>query len=277
MSRAACAPPTSSPSRIEAAQTAAKAYIKDQPRDVRIGIVAFAATALLVQTPDHRSRGADRGHRPLRTAARHGGGQRHPGVAEDDLPRSRVRPAVVRIRGAAQGDGAPLARQGAQGGQDDSRTSRWRPARTRRPRSSCSPTARRRPAPIRSRRRRWRPSTACASSPSASARVGGEIIGVEGWSMRVRLDEETLKSIAQITGAEYFYAGTAADLRKIYQSAEFAVRARAQGDRGHRAVRRCGRGAGAVVGALVACSGSIASCRSSVQSGGGPRDSSETT
>src|SRR5438105_4781090 len=43
------------PSRIVAAQTAAKNYIKDQPRDVRIGIVAFAATALLVQTPttDH--------------------------------------------------------------------------------------------------------------------------------------------------------------------------------------------------------------------------------
>src|SRR6478609_5836547 len=43
------------PSRIMAAETAAKAYIKNQPRDVRIGIVAFAATALLVQSPtnDH--------------------------------------------------------------------------------------------------------------------------------------------------------------------------------------------------------------------------------
>ena len=39
------------PSRIEAAQAAAKQYIKDQPRDVQIGIVAFAATALLVQNP----------------------------------------------------------------------------------------------------------------------------------------------------------------------------------------------------------------------------------
>src|SRR3984885_7438261 len=43
------------PSRIAAATTAAKAYVADQPRDVRIGIVAFAATALLVQSPttDH--------------------------------------------------------------------------------------------------------------------------------------------------------------------------------------------------------------------------------
>jgi len=35
--------------------------------------------------------------------------------------------------------------------------------------------------------------------------------------MRVRLDEETLKGIANITRADYFYAGTAADLKKVYQ------------------------------------------------------------
>ena len=39
------------PSRSEAAQTAAKEFIKDQPKDVEIGIVAFAGTALLVQSP----------------------------------------------------------------------------------------------------------------------------------------------------------------------------------------------------------------------------------
>jgi Ca-activated chloride channel family protein len=36
--------------------------------------------------------------------------------------------------------------------------------------------------------------------------------------MRVRLDEETLKGIARNTQAEYFYAGTAADLQKVYQA-----------------------------------------------------------
>jgi Ca-activated chloride channel family protein len=35
--------------------------------------------------------------------------------------------------------------------------------------------------------------------------------------MRVRLDEETLKSIANLTRADYFYAGTAQDLKKVYQ------------------------------------------------------------
>jgi Ca-activated chloride channel homolog len=36
--------------------------------------------------------------------------------------------------------------------------------------------------------------------------------------MRVRLDEETLKNIATKTDAEYFYAGTAADLKKVYDT-----------------------------------------------------------
>lgn len=39
------------PTRIEASQKAAKEFIADQPSDVQIGIVAFASTALLVQTP----------------------------------------------------------------------------------------------------------------------------------------------------------------------------------------------------------------------------------
>ena len=48
--------------------------------------------------------------------------------------------------------------------------------------------------------------------------VDGETIGFEGWSMRVRLDEETLKAIATKTNAEYFYAGTAENLKKVYNT-----------------------------------------------------------
>jgi Ca-activated chloride channel family protein len=33
----------------------------------------------------------------------------------------------------------------------------------------------------------------------------------------MRFDEETLKMVADITRAEYFYAGSAADLKKVYQ------------------------------------------------------------
>jgi Ca-activated chloride channel family protein len=43
--------PDIDPSRIVAAQKAAKAFIAAQPAEVQIGIVAFASTALLVQVP----------------------------------------------------------------------------------------------------------------------------------------------------------------------------------------------------------------------------------
>ena len=46
----------------------------------------------------------------------------------------------------------------------------------------------------------------------------GEIIAGEGWRMRVRLDEDALKGIAKETRGEYFYAGTAADLKKVYSN-----------------------------------------------------------
>jgi Ca-activated chloride channel family protein len=48
--------------------------------------------------------------------------------------------------------------------------------------------------------------------------TSGETIGFEGWSMRVRLDEETLKNVSVLTHGEYFYAGTADDLKKVYES-----------------------------------------------------------
>jgi Ca-activated chloride channel family protein len=46
----------------------------------------------------------------------------------------------------------------------------------------------------------------------------GEVIGFEGWSMRVRLDEESLKAIADLTRGEYFFAGSAPDLKKVYET-----------------------------------------------------------
>src|SRR4051812_25512861 len=41
------------PSRIVAAQTAAKDFVKDLPPDIKCGIVTFAGTAVLVQPPTH--------------------------------------------------------------------------------------------------------------------------------------------------------------------------------------------------------------------------------
>src|SRR5512144_1685642 len=41
------------PSRIAAAQEAARAFVAEQPKNTRIGVVSFAATASVVQSPTH--------------------------------------------------------------------------------------------------------------------------------------------------------------------------------------------------------------------------------
>ena len=48
--------------------------------------------------------------------------------------------------------------------------------------------------------------------------IEGTTISMDNYSFYVRLDEETLKAVAKMTGGEYFHAGTGADLRKVYQT-----------------------------------------------------------
>lgn len=47
--------------------------------------------------------------------------------------------------------------------------------------------------------------------------VTGEVPGFEGWSMYLKLDEPSLKAIANVTQAEYFYAGNADALKTVYE------------------------------------------------------------
>ncbi len=47
--------------------------------------------------------------------------------------------------------------------------------------------------------------------------VDGVVTGFEGMSMYMKLDEPSLKAVAQVTQAEYFYAGTAETLKKVYE------------------------------------------------------------
>lgn len=53
----------------------------------------------------------------------------------------------------------------------------------------------------------------------------GDTLRADGWSMRVRLDEEVLKAVANVTHGEYFQASSAGDLKKIYQQlgAQFSL------------------------------------------------------
>jgi Ca-activated chloride channel homolog len=206
------------PTRIAAAQAAARTFVAEQPSSTRIGVVTFAGTALLVQPPTLNREdilaALDRVQLQRATAV----GSAilvslktiFPDV-EFDLRSSNPRPEASRdgSRGASLDD-APKA-----------------PA----PEFKPMPPGSYKSAVIilltdGQRTTGPDPIEAARMAAERGVRVftvgigtaNGEIMGGEGWSIRVRLDEESLKTIAGLTKGEYFYAGTATDLTKIYKT-----------------------------------------------------------
>ena len=198
------------PNRIVAAQNAAKAFVAELPRNVRLAVVSFAGTAAVVQAPT--------------------------------LSREDVVAAIDRFqlqRGTAIGSGIVLSLAtlfpeagidlsqitGARAMPPDPKDVKPAPNFTPVTPGSYSSAA---IIMLTDGQRTTGPDPLDAAKMAAERGVrvytvgigttSGEIIGFEGWSMRVRLDEETLKNVANITRADYFYAGTAADLKQVYQS-----------------------------------------------------------
>jgi Ca-activated chloride channel family protein len=195
------------PDRLTAAQQAAKAFVKETPRSTRIGIVAFAGTASLVQAPtqnrDDLIAAIDRFQLQRATAIGSGILVALKAIfpdAEFDLRGSN--PRGDRKSPANARPAKPPAEPGAYGSAAIILLSDGQPTTGPDPIEAAKMAA----------ERGVRVFTVGIGTPH------GEILVGEGWSMRVRLDEDTLKGIAKITGGEYFYAGTAPDLKKIYQS-----------------------------------------------------------
>lgn len=200
------------PTRMVAAQNAAKAFLAELPRHVKVGIVAFAGTASVVQ-PATLSRedlvaAIDKFQLQRGTAIGNG-----IVVSLGEL----LPDAGIDLAGMTYG------RERAQGTSLD--------ARPKAPPKEFVPVA---PGSYNSGaiilltdgQRTTGVDSLEAAKLAADhgvrvftvgiGTVTGETIGFEGWSMRVRLDEETLKGIAGKTQAEYFYAGSATDLKKVY-------------------------------------------------------------
>lgn len=197
------------PNRLVAAQDAAKAFVDGLPRSVRIGVVSFAGTAAVVQAPT--------------------------------LSRDDVVAAIDRFqlqRGTAIGSGLVLSLatlfpdEGIDLAQiTGARAMPGSPADgpPKKPPEPVEPGSYRSAAVIllTDGQRTTGPDPLEAAKMAAEHGVkvftvgigtkAGEVIGFEGWSMRVRLDEETLKTIATVTRGNYFYAGTAQDLKQVYE------------------------------------------------------------
>jgi Ca-activated chloride channel family protein len=205
------------PTRLAAAQEAARAFINDQPHNVKIGIVSFAGTAAVVQPPTENREdllaAIDRFQ--LQRATAIGSGilvslkAIFPDVEFD------LRASNPRVQAHDTGKGMSIDRNKGQPPKDGEKRVEPGSYQSAAIILLTDGQATTGPDPIEAARmaadRGVRVYTVGVGT------VQGEIIGWEGWSMRVRLDEETLKTIANVTRGEYFYAGTAADLKKIYQ------------------------------------------------------------
>lgn len=197
------------PNRMVAAQEAAKAFTAGLPRNVRIGVVSFAGTAAVVQAPTH---------------------------SREDVVAAIDRFQMQRATAIGSGLILSLATLFPEEGIDLSQITgaRAMPAspdekKEKKPFVPVEPGSYGSAAVIllTDGQRTTGPDPLEAAKMAAERGVkvftvgigtkAGETIGFEGWSMRVKLDEETLKAIANTTRANYFYAGTAEDLKQVYQ------------------------------------------------------------
>jgi Ca-activated chloride channel family protein len=206
------------PDRITAAQAAAKAFIEDHPPRARIGIVSFGGSAQLVQKPTDRSdeliAAIDRFQLQRGTAT----GSALVVALATLFPDEGidVESVVFGRAGAGGSAGRGVAIDKAQ----EPRRERSAPVK---PGSYQSGVI----VLLSDGRRTTGPDPIEVAKMAADlgvrvftvgfGTVEGATIGFEGWSAYVRLDEESLKAVAEITRGEYYHAGTAQDLKKVYQ------------------------------------------------------------
>ena len=207
------------PNRLAASQEAAKAFLAELPRNVKVGIVAFAGTASVVQPPtlsrEDLVAAIDKFQLQRGTAIGNG--------------------IVVSMAELFPDSGIDLAsmqygRDRQRGVAIDQPAKESKDGKDKKPFVPVAPGSYTSAAIIllTDGQRTTGVDSMDAAKVAADrgvriytvgiGTVDGETIGFEGWSMRVKLDEETLKGIARNTQAEYFYAGTAGDLKKVYES-----------------------------------------------------------
>ncbi|HEY4032224.1 MAG TPA: VWA domain-containing protein [Caulobacteraceae bacterium] len=220
------------PNRITAAQAAAKAFVKGEPRNVRIGMVAFAGTALLVQPPtvskEDLDAAIDRFELQRGTAVGSGILVALQSLFPDeqiDLPGFRSGFGFGGGYGSTYGGG-----YGGGGGSDRSPLDPSKPQGGKKPPGPPVPAGSN-PADLIIVMTDGQ--TNAGADPVEAARMAanhgvkvitvgfgstdGDVVGFGGRFMRAQLDEEALKQIADMTKGQYFRATNSTELKKIYQ------------------------------------------------------------
>ncbi|MBI4295134.1 MAG: VWA domain-containing protein [Chloroflexi bacterium] len=193
------------PSRLEAAKSAARTFVEKQPSNVRIGIVSFSDGAAIVQAPttDREAVVAAINRLAYQRRTAIGSGILTSLDAISEEPGARPTPASRDSLALSEPTPTPAAvPQGT-----------YAPAVIVLLSDGVSNTG---PRPLdivgRASDSGVRVYTVGVGSPE------GTILRLDGYAIRVRLDEETLKRIADETGASYFKADSETDLSNIYEN-----------------------------------------------------------
>ena len=205
------------PSRIAAAQAAAKAFVQEQPADVRIGIVSFAGTAALVQPPT-------RDRDDLIAAIDRFELQRHTAIGSGIIVALATLFPDEHIEVESSSFGSSSSERERGRSIDRPNKEPKKPAKVVPPGSYPNGAI----ILLTDGRRTMGPDPIKAARMAADHGVriytvgfgtaGGAHADVDGMSIFMRFDEETLKAIAEVTQAQYFHAGSAEDLRKVYET-----------------------------------------------------------
>jgi len=194
------------PNRMEAAKEAAKLFVAKQGADVKLGVVAFSGDAQIVQTPtkDHDLVVAAINRlRPQRaTAIGRGMLASLDAIFEDSEETAPSVIALRRLAGEPTGPTPPPVPVGADHTAtivllSDGQNNQF-------------------PAP----------QQVIEDAASRGIRVftvgvgsaDGTVVRIQGRSVRTRLDEATLKQIAEQTEGQYFNASNEKDLRAVYEN-----------------------------------------------------------
>jgi Ca-activated chloride channel family protein len=220
------------PSRIEASQAAVKDFLQELPPDVRVGVVSFAGNAQLVQqvTDNKEALIASIDRFQLQRGTATGSGLL---VALNTLLPDAGVDLEATLFGRDFG-----AYGGAAAGQSLDQRKAKPPPKQRAAVAVGSYTGgaivllsdgRRTTGPDPLEAAKLAASLGVRVYTVAFGTAEGVIPGMEGWSFYARVDEESLKAMAKITGAEFFRASNAADLKNVYEhlSSKFTLERRA--------------------------------------------------
>ena len=204
------------PDRITAARTAAKAFIKDMPDTMQVAVVAFAGSAMLAQPPttDHE----------LLTAA----------IDGFVLQRATAIGSAIIMSLETIFPGVDFGQQGLPEYQRSRRGARALdqpapPAETAPPLAVAQPGSYKQAVVI----LLTDGQATAGPHPVAAARMAadrgvrvftvglgtdaGVIPGGNGQSIQVQFDEETLKTVADLTAGKYYHAASGTDLSEVYR------------------------------------------------------------